>query len=261
MGKSHLTRSEIAQKEYYNRIAEEYDRHFANVNALKYRYTVYDQAFKNVNLRGASVLDAMCGGGEATAYFLRHGSTVTGLDISEACCRIYSQRYAKQNCKVVCSSILRTDFPDSCFDIVLTDSLHHLHPQVDQAMKEIFRILKPNGYFCCWEPSAGSFIDLFRRAWYRLDKKYFMNNERAIDVHRLEKSHQNRFELIKKTFGGNLAYLFVNCSMAFRINEKLVKFYAPAFIAIEGFLNRFQTRFVSCWALCLLRKRGVSRSS
>ena len=159
---------EVDQKEYYNRIAEEYDRHYANKYALKYRYGIYDGIFNNIDLKDMHILDAMCGGGESTGYFIKHGASVAGLDISESCCAIYQKRYPE--CPVMCSSILKTQFSDSSFDIIMTDSLHHIHPYVNHGINEILRILKPGGYFCCWEPVSGSLVDLLRNTgtkWIR----------------------------------------------------------------------------------------------
>ena len=190
-----------------------------------------------------------CAGGESTGYFLKQGAFVTGLDISENCCNIYKKRYPK--CNIVCSSILDTQFSDSSFDIIMTDSLHHLHPYVNQGMSEICRILKPGGYFCCWEPVSGSLIDLMRKIWYKMDKKYFMENEGSINIEKLIKFHKNQFEIINHIYGGNLAYVFVNLSMALRIPLKIIKLYAPSFITVENVLNRFQPKFFSCWVLAL----------
>jgi ubiquinone/menaquinone biosynthesis C-methylase UbiE len=41
-------------------------------------------------------------------------------------------------------------------------------------MKEFYRILKPGGHLLLWEPSAGSILNLLRKIWYKLDKKYFI---------------------------------------------------------------------------------------
>jgi ubiquinone/menaquinone biosynthesis C-methylase UbiE len=252
---STLSSYEVDQKKYYDRIADEYDRHYSNKYALKYRYGIYNKIFSNITLKSVHILDAMCGGGESTGYFLKHGALVTGLDISENCCAIYRKRYPE--CSVVCSSILNTQFTDSSFDIVMTDSLHHLHPYVNQGMDEIRRILKPGGYFCFWEPISHSLADLLRKIWYRMDARYFLENEGSIDIKRLVESQANYFEMIDCIYGGNLAYLFVNLSMALRIPVRIVKFYSPLFIAAESFLDRFQPKFLSCWALCLLRKKEI----
>jgi len=255
MAGSTLSSYEVDQKEYYNRITEEYDLHYANKYALKYRYGIYHKIFSNINLKTMHILDAMCGGGESTGYFFRHGALVTGLDISENCCAIYRKRYPE--CSVVCSSILDTQFAGSSFDIVMTGSLHHLHPYVNQGMDEIRRILKPGGYFCCWERILHSLAYLLRKSLYRMDARYFLENEGSIDIKRLVQTQAHHFQMVDCVYGGNLAYLFVNLSMALRIPVRIVKFYSPLFIVAESFLDRFQPKFLSCWALCLLRKKEI----
>jgi len=239
---NNISKEESKQKIYYNKVAQQYDKHYANAAALEYRYSVFDLVLKDLDLKGKRVLDAMCGGGEATRYFIERGADVIGLDISEECCKLYKKRYPDG--KIVCSSILQTEFMDSYFDVVLTDSLHHLHPNLQQGMTEICRILKPDGYFCCWEPSANSLINILRNIWYKLDRKYFENNEKAIDIKELTKSGRKRFNVADTIFGGNLAYLFVNCSLIFRIPIKYVNVYASILFKIERMLNCFQPSFL-----------------
>ncbi len=98
-------------------------------------------------------------------------------------------------------------------------------------------------------------VDGFEKRCRGLRKKYFMENERSIDIERLVELQAPSFQKVDCIYGGNLAFLFVNLSMAFRIPIGVVKFYAPVFIAVENLLNRCQPRFLSCWALCLLRKK------
>ena len=252
MGSGGPANEEAVQREYYNRIAREYDAHYTNKHALAYRYGVYDLCLGDIDLSGMRALDAMCGGGEATGYLLQRGASVTGLDISDECCRIYGERFP--GCHVVCKSIRDAEFQPASFDLVLTDSLHHLHPRVDEAIALIHRILKPNGLLCCWEPSRNSLIDLIRRGWYRLDKRYFQANERAIAVEDVL-GRPRVFSPQRVIYGGSVAYVFVNLSMALRIPVSLVNVYAPFFMSAERVLNRVHPRFLSCWVLCLVVKQ------
>ncbi|MBI4578086.1 MAG: class I SAM-dependent methyltransferase [Planctomycetes bacterium] len=249
-----ISTEESRQRSYYDSIAQLYDSHYANRHALAYRYSVYDLGLRGLGFAGKSALDAMCGGGEGTGYLLRRGARVTGLDISPKCCEVYAQRHP--GVPVVCSSVIKTDFPDSTFDFILTDSLHHLPPRLDEGVAEIHRILKPGGYFCCWEPSADSLVNILRKAWYRLDPRFFQENEQAIHLPSLMKSQAGRFELVHAIYGGNLAYLLVNCSMAFRIPTRIVNIYAPTMMFLERLLGRFQSSALSLWVLCLMRKKA-----
>src|SRR5256885_9355121 len=93
------------------------------------------------------------------------------------------------------------------FDVVVVvGGLHHVQPRVDEAVDEIWRLLRPGGFFCFAEPHERSLIDLVRRPWYKLDR-LFERDERSIDVDRLEKRNQARFEFVSKRYGGNVAYL------------------------------------------------------
>jgi SAM-dependent methyltransferase len=251
-----LTVTEQKQRAYYNRIAGKYDDHFASPAALQYRAAVLDSLFRHVAVEGQSALDAMCGGGENTHYLIGKGAVVTGLDISEKQCEIYRRRFP--GCRVTCASILATNLDDRSFDLVMTESLHHLHPYVDQAVAEIGRVLKPGGLFVLWEPPAGAIPDFFRKIWYRLDQRYFEENERSIDVRVLRKRHDRTFEMLRCLYGGNVAHVFVQGSIFFRIPPSWVRFYAPALIRLDRALQILQTRLTSCWVLALFQKRGIA---
>ena len=98
--------SRSRQREYYNRIAVTYDQHYASEENLRYRKYVFEQVFGKRDLGGLRVLDAMCGGGENSTYFVARGCEVTGVDISEQQCALYAQRFPGNACCADRSSIL-----------------------------------------------------------------------------------------------------------------------------------------------------------
>jgi 2-polyprenyl-3-methyl-5-hydroxy-6-metoxy-1,4-benzoquinol methylase len=87
-----MDRTEEAQKKYYDGIAGIYDEYYFSESARNYRAAIYDKFCSSIALDNIKVLDAMCGGGEASAYFMSRGAEVTAVDISESCCDIYSKR-------------------------------------------------------------------------------------------------------------------------------------------------------------------------
>jgi SAM-dependent methyltransferase len=137
----------------------------------------------------------MCGGGPNTGYFLSKGATVAGVDISDRQCEIYRRRYPSST--VVCASLNQAPFCAKHFDVVVTESLHHLHPELDRGVAGLHRLLKPGGYLLIREPTAGSMFDLMRQAWYKLDSRYFQDNERSISLQRLVKDQSGQLTLEK----------------------------------------------------------------
>ena len=250
--KTKLSHDEHEQKKYYNQVASVYDSYHSNKYALQYRYRIYDSILDTVDLEGKHVLDAMCGGGEASTYFANHNCSISALDISVEQCEIYSKRFPRN--AVVCASIISTNFPDNTFDLIVTDSLHHTQPKVDQAISEIVRILKPNGYLLSWEPSAKSVINKFRKLWYKLDQSYFQSNEKSIDIDQLLVDANGKLKARKVIFGGGFAYLLVCQAMAFRIPHWALSIYAPWLIKIEFGLSLLKIRkSLHMWVLALLQ--------
>lgn len=247
-----LSDTEAKQQAYYDEIAETYDEHYGSKHNLIYRKRIFDRLLGGRDLKGAKVLDAMCGGGQNSAYFIERDCDVTGIDISAKQCEHYERRFPKS--RVICGSALDTGLPDDSFDLVFTDSLHHLHPHVDAGVSELHRVLRPGGHLVAWEPAAKSLADHARKLWYKLDKKYFEDNEASIDIARLAVDHADKFEIEKALYGGNMAYMFVVLSMAFRIPVQWVDVYAPRMLWLEDAITPLQSRLTSLWVLASLRK-------
>jgi SAM-dependent methyltransferase len=247
-----LSESELKQKKYYNEISGLYDRNYGSLEAIAYRKFIFNKALKNVSLKDAYVLDAMCGGGQNTAALQGFGANFLGVDLSEEQCLNYKKRFP--NTEIRCASMLSCGLPSNTFDIVICDSLHHLHPYVNEGICELIRVLKPGGHLLIWEPSAGSIFDRVRQFWYRTDKKFFQENEAAIDLDRISARHSTKLKLERVNYAGNFAYLFVFAPMAFRIPSKFVPYYAPVLMKLEGFFAMFQTKISSLWVLALYKK-------
>lgn len=185
------------QKTHYDKIATEYAAHYGDIWSQKYRYKFFNQPmFANIALADKKVVEAMCGSGETTGYLLENGARVIGIDISEQEISHFRERWT--DCEAICASILETGLESNSCDVVaIVGGLHHVHPYVSDAIAEIYRILKPGGYLCFLEPHKGSFPDAIRNFWYKRDRKYFADNEEAIDLDQLKKSFHQNFPLLR----------------------------------------------------------------
>lgn len=247
--------SERGQKEHYDTIIEAYESHYSDEHSRLYREEfINERLTAGLDLRGRKVLEAMCGGGPTTPHLLSRGAAVTGLDISPKCVDLF--RRAHPGCDAICASISRTGLPDASFDaVVVVGGLHHLHPGLDAAMAELHRILKPGGYLCFAEASAGSLLDAARSLWYKADP-LFESNERPIRLDELRAQNAGRFEFVSSSFHGNIAYLLVFNSMVFRVPPRLKDFYSPFLLKLERLLQRvFSSERTSCFVIAQWRKR------
>jgi len=248
-----LGASERQQQQHYDTIAADYEAHYSDEWSVEYRRRfIYEPMFAGLNLAGLQVLDAMCGSGQTTSYLLARGASVTGLDISNEVIDTFQSRWSSAN--VVKRSLLDSGLPGNSFDCVaVVGGLHHIHPNVKAAVREIHRVLKPGGHFCFMEPHSGSLPDVVRKVWYRFDR-FFSDNEAAIDVGALQRDFREGFELTKVNYLGNVAFLLVLNSLIFRIPPKSKKLFAPLLMKLEPWINKLQTKLTSCFVVTQWQK-------
>lgn len=249
-----LGASEMLQRRHYDKIAPDYEVHYGDSCSREYRQRfIYQPMFAGVDVGKMNILDAMCGSGHTTEYLLSHGARVTGLDISEAEINSFSTRFP--DARGLCRSLLRSGLESDSFDCVaVVGGLHHVHPHLQSAIREIHRVLKPGGYFCFMEPHTGSLPDLVRRLWYRFDP-LFSDNEAAINLRDLQKDFTNEFVFNRTRYQGNVAFLFVLNSLIFRIPLRAKPIYSPALMACEAALSTMQTKLTACFAIAQWQKK------
>jgi len=98
-----------------------------------------------------SVLDAGCGSGRHSLALLREGFEVRALDSSQTALEIASELTAPYGNKIKyeLGNLTCLPFEDASFDAVLCwGVLHYLSSEeFSQALNELYRVLKPGGYF------------------------------------------------------------------------------------------------------------------
>jgi SAM-dependent methyltransferase len=246
--------AEAAQRAHYNAIAADYDAHYGDPSTREYRERFIEgPLLEGIDLNGRQVLEAMCVSGMTTSGLLARGAVVTGLDISDECIAAFRRRWPAS--PALCRSITDTGLAADAFDaVVVVGGLHHLQPRIEPGIDEIHRILKPGGWFCFLEPHVGSLPDVFRRQWYKRDRR-FAPNEAAVDIESLKARYGDRFEFRKESYCGNVGFLFVYNSMIFKLPLALKRYYTRPLLRLEGLLNRIVGKRLGCIVICQWRKR------
>jgi SAM-dependent methyltransferase len=117
--------------------------------------------------RGKTVLEYGCGTGSAAFHLAQQHARVTGIDISpvaiEQARTTAAELGVSERATFVPMDAEQLTFPDGSFDLVCgTGVLHHL--RVEQAYREIARVLKPGGNAVFSEPLGhNALLNLYRR--------------------------------------------------------------------------------------------------
>lgn len=101
---------------------------------------------------GKNVLEVGCGTGLFTSKLALTDNQIIAIDVSPVLLELAQNRVQKSNVVFKNEDAHRTSFDDEHFDFIIGISvLHHL--DIDAALKEFFRILKPGGKMMFTEPN------------------------------------------------------------------------------------------------------------
>ncbi|MFA5197461.1 MAG: methyltransferase domain-containing protein [Patescibacteria group bacterium] len=126
----------------YNKVAD----HFSSTR-YAFNWSRVAKTIEKMQIKpGSKVLDLGCGNGRVIDVLKKYSVVYTGLDISKNLIKLAQKKYPEE--RFIVGDLLKTPFSDKEFDCVLSlATLHHI-PSSEQrlnALKEIYRILKPGG--------------------------------------------------------------------------------------------------------------------
>lgn len=210
-----------------------FDYHFSNIKF--YSIVQKSENYKNDWLRerckpGVKVLDFACGNGENGIYAAQCGAEVVGIDISpegtENANMNAEQMGVADHCKFCVMDGENLTFPDNTFDLgVEYGALHHV--DLDSAMTELCRVLKPDGEIICVEALRHN--PLIR--WYRRKTPHLRTKWEVEHILRIED-----LDIIKKYFqvlNVNFFHLAALAAVPFRKT--------PIFKLLRGFLDKIDS--------------------
>lgn len=97
--------------------------------------------------RGLRVLEIGCGLGTDGAQFAKAGAIYTGVDLTEAAVELARRRFELFNLPGTfrTADAENLDFADESFDLVYSHGVLHHTPDTRRAVREVHRVLRPNG--------------------------------------------------------------------------------------------------------------------
>ena len=129
----------LGSKEFF----EAFDCERERIEPLSIQRLVYD--FKGGENK--TVLDVGCGNGWVLANFFREGAQCFGLDLTQKAVDLSQKRFEMINggAYFTVANAEELPFRDSSFDIATAMGVLHHTPDINKAIQEIHRVLKPGG--------------------------------------------------------------------------------------------------------------------
>src|SRR6266480_3818467 len=97
--------------------------------------------------KGKRVLEIGCGIGTDGVQFAKAGAVYTGIDLTTAAVELAKKNFDLRGLSGTfqTADAERLDFPDASFDLVYSHGVLHHTPDTKQAIKEVYRVLRPGG--------------------------------------------------------------------------------------------------------------------
>ena len=139
------------------------DKYYAGTRASVRHF----RAAVAAHCEGRRLLEYGCGPEPHALAIARQAASITGIDISPVAIERARERAAQEghdNLTFVVMDAERLEFPDNYFDLVYGSAILH-HLELETSVREIARVLKPDGVAVFYEPMGHNpAINLFRRA-------------------------------------------------------------------------------------------------
>ena len=137
------------------------------------RYEIYYKYFPEIlkwdKWKGKKVLEIGCGGGTDILQFAKNGAIVTGIDLTETAIKITKRRFDIYNLKGTFIQAYAENLPfeDNTFDFVYSLGVLHHTPDTEKAIREAYRVLRPNGKILIHLYAKGWKHYIFRKFYFR----------------------------------------------------------------------------------------------
>jgi len=101
---------------------------------------------------GMTILEIGCGTGYFTRELTRRGADIVAIDVSPDLLEIAKAKYSAPNVRYEIQNAYSLTYADAMFDSVVGSSILH-HLEIEEALREIYRVLKPGGTVYFTEPN------------------------------------------------------------------------------------------------------------
>lgn len=115
----------------------------------RYSIQLYNHTATGTDIIEKDLLEVGCGRGGGLSYINRNllPKSVTGVDLNKKAIEFCNKFYKEANSTFLQANAQTLPFEDNSFDVVLNVESSHRYPQAELFFNEVYRVLKPGGYF------------------------------------------------------------------------------------------------------------------
>ena len=162
-----LTSNTSTIERFFDKMAGERNAIFRSNPVLDYEQRVRSSTvigLLNAKI-GETILDVGCGNARDIKQIVGSGATVVGVDLSHEMINEAMREFTEAesvNVQLEIGDVTMLRFPAESFDKILCSEVIEHVPDLERAISEMYRVLKPGGYLVVSSPN--------RHSWYGFDR-------------------------------------------------------------------------------------------
>jgi 2-polyprenyl-3-methyl-5-hydroxy-6-metoxy-1,4-benzoquinol methylase len=162
---------DVGSREFFDRV----DQEFYSWNRPLHDKKPFDRLFPYEDFINSNVLEIGCGMGTMLMNWAFNGAKCTGVDLNPTSIEQTRKRFEIHGLigNIRLEDANNLSFKDNQFDYVYSWGVLHHSPNLDQSIKELFRVLKPGGGFGVMLYNRRSFYQWYMTAYV----EGFLHNE------------------------------------------------------------------------------------
>lgn len=167
----------------------------------RYPLQLYNYIASSINLENLDILEVGCGRGGGASYVARYlkPNSIKAVDISQKAINYCEKRYTSKNLEFIQADAERLPFKNESFDAVINVESSHCYPNISKFFSEVYRVLKPGGYFLYADfRNKKSIVNLEKSIDQTNFEKIKIENITSQIVQALEKDDLRRVDLINR---------------------------------------------------------------
>jgi ubiquinone/menaquinone biosynthesis C-methylase UbiE len=167
----------------------------------RYPIQLYHHIANSIKLKGLDVLEVGCGRGGGASYIVRYLSpkSVKGIDICRRAIDFCKEHYSLEKLSFSPGNALRLPYKDNNLDVVINVESSHRYPSMDKFLSEVYRVLKPGGYFLFadlrYKETIKSLKKQLKKSGLKLVKEEVITQNVLKALHL---DHERRIELVER---------------------------------------------------------------
>jgi len=167
----------------------------------RYSIQLYHRLAKMVDVNEKKIVEIGCGRGGGIAYISKMftPTSAIGVDLNAKAVKFGNSHYQLNNLKFEQGDAQKLGFENESKDIVFNVESSHRYPKMEAFLDEVYRILKPGGYFLFtdfrYKDDMSELVHLLAKYDFIKFDEQFINNEVNIA---LDLDAKRREALVKK---------------------------------------------------------------